>query len=67
MSSLDRNDRIAGVLYLTLLTAPLRLLDIPGKLFVAENASATANDLATSVTGILWPQYEHAVSNWLSR
>src|SRR6266849_157279 len=46
MSSLSRNARIAGLLYLTLLTAPLRLIYIPSKLFVAGNASATANNIA---------------------
>ena len=46
MTSLSRNARIAGLLYLTLLTAPLRLIYIPSKLFVAGNASATANNIA---------------------
>ena len=32
MTSLSRNARIAGLLYLTLLTAPLRLIYIPSKL-----------------------------------
>jgi len=50
MTPLSRNDRIAGLLYLTLLTAPLRLLYIPGKLFVAGNASATANNIAAQET-----------------
>jgi len=50
MTSLNRNGRIAGLLYLTLLTAPLRLLYIPGKLFVAENATATANNIAAHET-----------------
>jgi len=45
MTSLSRNARIAGLLYLTLLTAPLRLIYIPSKLFVAGNASATAKTL----------------------
>ena len=35
MTSFSRNARIAGLLYLTLLTAPLRLIYIPSKLFVA--------------------------------
>jgi hypothetical protein len=47
MTSLSRNARIAGLLYLTLLTAPLRLIYIPSKLFVDGNASATANNIAT--------------------
>jgi hypothetical protein len=46
MTSLSRNARVAGVLYLTLLTAPLRLLYIPGKLFVRGDATATANNIA---------------------
>ena len=50
MTTLSRNARIAGLLYLTLLTAPLRLLYIPGKLFVAGNASATANNIAAHET-----------------
>src|SRR5260370_38625789 len=50
MTSLSRNARIAGLLYLTLLTAPLRLLYIPSKLFVAGNASATANNIAAHET-----------------
>jgi hypothetical protein len=41
MTSLSRNARIAGLLYLSLLTAPLRLTYIPGKLFVSGDASAT--------------------------
>jgi hypothetical protein len=47
MTSLSKNARIAGLLYLTLLTAPLRLVYIPNKLFVVGNASATANNIAT--------------------
>ena len=50
MTSLSRNARIAGLLYLTLLTAPLRLVYIPTKLFVAGNASATANNIAAHET-----------------
>lgn len=46
MTSLSRNARVAGVLYLTLLTALLRLLYIPGKLFVRGDATATANNIA---------------------
>ena len=46
MTSLSRNARIAGLLYLTLVTAPLRLIYIPSKLFVVGNASATANNIA---------------------
>jgi hypothetical protein len=50
MNSLNRNARVAGLLYLTLLTAPLRLLYIPGKLFVTANASATSNNIAAHET-----------------
>ena len=50
MTSLSRNARIAGLLYLTLMTAPLRLLYIPSKLFVTGNASATAENIATHET-----------------
>ena len=49
MTSLSRNARIAGLLYLILLTAPLCLIYIPSKLFVAGNASATANNIAAHV------------------
>jgi hypothetical protein len=50
MTSLKKKARIAGLLYLTLLSAPLRLLYIPGKLFVAGNATATANNIAAHET-----------------
>jgi len=50
MSTLNRNARIAGLLYLTLMVAPLRLIYIPGKLFVSGNASATANNIAAHET-----------------
>lgn len=50
MTSLSRNARIAGLLYLTLLTAPLRLIYIPTKLFVTGNAGATANNIAAHET-----------------
>jgi len=46
MTSLSRNARVAGLLYLTLLTAPLRLLYIPSKLFVTGNATETADNIA---------------------
>ena len=46
MTSLSRNARTAGLLYLTLMTAPLRLIYIPAKLFVSGNASATASNIA---------------------
>jgi hypothetical protein len=46
MTTLSRNARVAGLLYLTLMTAPLRLVYIPGKLFVSGNAAATASNIA---------------------
>jgi len=50
MTSLSRNARIAGLFYLTLLTAPLRLVYIPNKLIVPGNASATANNITAHQT-----------------
>ena len=47
MFSTKNPGRVAGVLYLLLvLVAPYRLLYIPGKLFVAGDATATANNIA---------------------
>jgi len=42
--------RIAGLFYLSLMTAPLRLIYIPSKLFVTGNANATANNIAAHAT-----------------
>lgn len=50
MTSLSRNARVAGLLYLSLMTAPLRLIYIPGKLFVTGNAAATAANIAAHQT-----------------
>jgi hypothetical protein len=50
MTTLSRNARVAGLLYLTLLTAPLRLIYIPSKLFVTGNATATADNIAAHET-----------------
>ena len=50
MTTLSRNARVAGLLYLTLLTAPLRLMYIPSKLFVTGNATATADNIAAHET-----------------
>ena len=50
MTSLSRNARVAGLLYLTLLGAPLRLIYIPNTLFVTGNATATANNIAAHQT-----------------
>jgi len=50
MNLLNRNARIAGVMYLTLMTAPLRLLYIPSKLFVSGDAGATSRNIAAHET-----------------
>jgi hypothetical protein len=50
MTSLSRNARVAGLLYLTLMTGPLRLIYIPNKLFVTGNATATAQNIAAHET-----------------
>jgi len=50
MNSNRNPGRVAGFLYLLLLAAPLRLLYIPTKLFVAGNATATANNIAAHQT-----------------
>jgi Domain of unknown function (DUF4386) len=50
MSSTNNPGRVAGFLYLLLLVAPLRLIYIPGKLFVHGNAAATANNIAAHET-----------------
>jgi hypothetical protein len=47
MSSTHNPGRVAGFLYLLLVVAaPLRLIYIPGKLFMDSNATATANNIA---------------------
>jgi hypothetical protein len=46
MSSTRNPGRVAGLLYLLLLTAPLRLIYIPSTLFVHGNAAATASNIA---------------------
>ena len=50
MSLIKNPGRRAGLLYLLLMTAPLRLIYIPAKLFVAGDAAATANNIATHET-----------------
>ena len=48
MTPTSKNARVAGFLYLLLaLVGPIRLLYIPSKLFVAGNATATANNIAS--------------------
>ena len=50
MTLLSRNARVAGLLYLTLMTAPLRLIYIQDKLIVSGNAAATASNIAAHQT-----------------
>lgn len=50
MSTLRRQGRVAGFLYLLLLFAPLRLMYIPAKLFVRGDAAATAANIAAHET-----------------
>jgi hypothetical protein len=51
VSSTHNPGRAAGFLYLLLVIfAPVRLIYIPSKLFVAGNATATANNIATHET-----------------
>src|SRR5258705_9327952 len=52
MTSLSRNARIAGLLYLTLLTAPLRLIYIPSKLFVAAESRGTPHNISAHPTPV---------------
>ena len=47
MSSVRNPGRVAGLWYLLLVfIGPLRLIYIPNKLFVPENATATASNIA---------------------
>jgi hypothetical protein len=47
MTSLSKNARVAGFVYLLLvLSGPIRLLYIPNKLLVSGNATATVNNIA---------------------
>ena len=50
MGSTKKNARVAGLLYLSLMTAPLRLIYIPSTLFVPGNANATANNIVAHET-----------------
>lgn len=50
MNSTRDPGRVAGLLYLLLLAAPLRLMYIPNKLFVTGNATATANNIRAHET-----------------
>lgn len=48
MNTISKHTRIAGLIYLlVILIAPLRLVYIPGKLFVDGDAVATINNIAT--------------------
>jgi Domain of unknown function (DUF4386) len=50
MNSTRDPGRVAGLLYLLLLAAPLRLMYIPNKLFITGNATATANNIRAHET-----------------
>lgn len=50
MSWIKNPGRRAGLLYLLLMGAPLRLIYIPAKLFVPGDAGATANNIVTHET-----------------
>lgn len=51
MTSTSKNARIAGLLYVLLgIVAPLRLMYIPGKLFVSGDAATTAANIAANET-----------------
>jgi hypothetical protein len=70
MTQLSRNARVAGLLYLTLMTAPLRLIYIPNKLVVHGNATATAANIAAHETlfrlGILSDLFTGTMSIFLT-
>jgi Domain of unknown function (DUF4386) len=70
MTSLSRNARVAGLLYLTLMTAPLRLIYIQDRLIVSGNAAATANNIAAHQTlfrlGILSDLFTATMSIFLT-
>ncbi|MFY9825612.1 MAG: DUF4386 domain-containing protein [Thermoanaerobaculia bacterium] len=50
MGSTKKDARVAGLLYLLLMTAPLRLIYIPSVLFVHGDAAATARNIAAHET-----------------
>ena len=50
MNSTRNPGRVAGLFYLLLLAAPLRLMYIPNKLFVTGNATGTANNIRAHET-----------------
>jgi hypothetical protein len=54
MSYFRNPGHLAGVLYLALMVAPLRLIYIPNKLFVHNDATATAGNIAAHQTLFKW-------------
>jgi Domain of unknown function (DUF4386) len=50
LSSLSKNARVAGLLYLSIMPGVLRLIYIPNRLFVHGNAAETANNIAAHET-----------------
>ncbi|MGI9104410.1 MAG: DUF4386 domain-containing protein [Terriglobales bacterium] len=70
MTQLSRNARVAGLLYLTLMTAPLRLIYIPNTLIVNGNAATTAGNIAAHETlfrlGILADLFTATMSIFLA-
>ena len=70
MDTTKRNARIAGLFYLSLMTAPLRLVYIPNKLIVSGTAAATASNIAAHETlfrlGILSDLFTATMSIFLT-
>jgi hypothetical protein len=50
VGSIKKDARFAGLMYLLLMTAPLRLVYIPSAVLVRGNAAATAHNIATHET-----------------
>jgi hypothetical protein len=50
MDPTKRNARVAGLFYLSMMTAPLRLVYIPNKIIVSGDATATAANIAAHET-----------------
>jgi hypothetical protein len=71
MTSLGKNARLAGLIYLVLiLAAPIRLIYIPGELFVHDDAAATVANITAHEwlfrLGILSDVFTAAVSLFLT-
>jgi hypothetical protein len=71
MTSINRNARVAGLLYLLLtLVGPFRLIYIPNTLFVDGNAAATASNIASHAwlfrLGIAGDVFTGAISLFLT-